>query len=186
MYKEYVLKNGKTLVIREGNIGDAENFIVYANNVGGESDFLTFNAGQFNSALDSQQKSIEELNNKENGLFLIAEISNKIAGNLTFRLGKKPKTAHAGEFGITIQKQYWNLGIGQLLIQTLIDWARCSGNVRKINLRVREDNQRGLNLYRKMGFKQEGILERDLYSNGIFYNGFMMGLCIDPDGAKKS
>jgi GNAT superfamily N-acetyltransferase len=67
--------------------------------------------------VDAQRISIGELSDVKNGLFLIAEIGGRIIGNLTFRLGKRPKTAHVGEFGFTVHKNYWGLGIGQLLIK---------------------------------------------------------------------
>jgi RimJ/RimL family protein N-acetyltransferase len=175
----HLLKNGDTLIIRVGCPDDAANFVDYIDNCAGQSDFLTFNQGEF-STVEAQRISIEELSNVKNGLFLIAEIGGRIIGNLTFRLGKRPKTAHVGEFGIVVHKNYWGLGIGQLLIEQLIQWARKNRNVRKINLKVRIDNQRGIVLYQKMGFEQEGILKREFYSNGIFFDELTMGLFLDP------
>ncbi|VBB07585.1 acyl-coa n-acyltransferase [Lucifera butyrica] len=179
MTRQYKLRNSKTLIVRQGRPADAEGFIDYANQVAGESDFLTFNAGEFDESVEFQRMIIEELNDKTYGLFLIAEMDGEVAGNLTFRLGMRTKVSHAGEFGLTVKKQYWNLGIGRILIQTLIDWAHDSGNVRKINLKVREDNWRGIALYKKLGFSQEGILKREFYSKGVFFDALAMGLCID-------
>ena len=43
MYKrEFILKNGEPLLVREGIESDAEAAIAHLNTVGGESDFLTF------------------------------------------------------------------------------------------------------------------------------------------------
>lgn len=175
----HLLRNGDRLIIRVGCPDDATNFVNYVDNCAGQSDFLTFNQGEF-STVDAQRISIGELSDVKNGLFLIAEIGGRIIGNLTFRLGKRPKTAHVGEFGITVHENYWGLGIGQLLIKELLQWAQKNRNVHKINLKVRLDNQRGIVLYKKMGFEQEGILKREFYSKGVFFDALIMGFCVDP------
>jgi RimJ/RimL family protein N-acetyltransferase len=177
--KTYLLKKSHALIVRRGTPDDAANFVRYIDVCAGQSDFLTFNKGEF-STVEAQRCSIAELSDSRNGLFLIAEIGGKIIGNLTFRLGKRSKNWHVGEFGITVHKDYWGLGVGRVLIRSLIEWARKMGHVRKINLKVRVDNQRGLELYKKIGFSQEGLLKREVYSNGIFYDAIIMGLCVDP------
>ncbi|WP_200791861.1 GNAT family N-acetyltransferase [Caloranaerobacter azorensis] len=39
------------------------------------------------------------------------------------------------------------MGIASQLIKELIEWAKSSGIIKKINLKVREDNERAINLY---------------------------------------
>jgi len=176
--KTFLLKNNKVLQIRQGVPNDVAAFIDFVNTCAGQSDFLTFNPGDFGKTAE-ECNTIEEFlaNNKD--LYLIGEIDGQIIANLVFRPGKRIKTAHAGEFGITIRKDYWGLGIGQFLIQQLIEWARATNIIRKIDLRVHINNQRGINLYKKMGFQQEGVLKREFCINGIFYDEIIMGLCID-------
>lgn len=177
---EHYLKNGRCLTVRQGRPSDAEHYVSYVETVAGESDFLTFGPGEYGPA-EGQRRSIEELTDPANGLFLLAEQDGRIVGNLTFRLGKRSRTAHVGEFGITVRREWWGQGVGGLLIGELIKWCRQGGRVRKINLRTRADNRRGLELYRRLGFAEEGLLCRDLYHDGVFYDSVMMGLCIDLD-----
>ena len=58
----------------------------------------------------------------------------------------------------------------------MIDWGIESNVVKKINLRVREDNYVAIGLYKKLGFKNEGIITRDFYIDGEYYNSISMGL----------
>lgn len=116
---------------------------------------------------------------KENALFIIAEITGKVVGNLNFSGGTRQRIAHVGEFGVSILKEYWGNGIGEELIKYLISWSNSSGIIRKINLRVRTDNTRGIHLYKKLGFSEEGIVKRDFLINGEFYDSLVMGLLID-------
>ena len=98
------------------------------------------------------------------------------AKTLNFAAGKRPRTQHTGEFGMSVRRDDWGLGIGSRLLDALINWARSSGIVTKINLRVRTDNERAMALYRAKGFILEGTISRDLCVNGRYYDHDWMGL----------
>lgn len=177
--KEAVLKDGRNLVIRQGESQDAGNMIDYIQKVAGESDHLTFGIGEFNITVEQEKKIIEEIEKSHNQLFLIAQIDGEIVGNLVFRAGSRQRVSHVGEFGVSVLKSYWGLGIGRFLIQYLLDWAKEEGIVRKINLRVKEDNLQGIALYKKLGFEEEGKLTRDFCIDGKFHDSICMGIHID-------
>ncbi len=171
--------NDKEIIIRKANKYDAEALIEYLNIIGGESDFLTFGAGQFGRTVAQEEDFIVSALEKENALFIIAEVNGKVIGNLNFSGGLRERTAHAGEFGVSVLKEYWGNGIGEELIKYLISWARNSGIIRKINLKVRTDNTPGIKLYKKLGFLEEGLIKRDFLIDGQFYDFLLMGLLID-------
>jgi RimJ/RimL family protein N-acetyltransferase len=52
--------------------------------------------------------------------------------------------------------------------------------VRKINLKVRVDNEPAIRLYRSMGWVEEGHTTRDTLIGGKFNDCLFMGLPIDP------
>ena len=85
---------------------------------------------------------------------------------------------HVGKFGITVRKPYWNLGIGNVLLECIVDWAKNTGVIRKIDLRVRTDNKSAIKLYKKYGFQQEGIIKRHFYIEDKFYDCLQMGLLL--------
>lgn len=171
--------NNEEVIIREANKLDAKALIEYLNIIGGESDFLTFGIGQFQRSVEQQEDFIENVLKKGNALFIIAEVNGKVVGNLNFSGGTRQRTAHVGEFGVSVLKGYWGNGIGEELIKYLISWSKSSGIIRKINLRVRTDNTRGINLYKKLGFLEEGIAKRDFLINDEFYDSLLMGLLIN-------
>lgn len=176
--KEISDNNGK-VIIRKAIKSDAKALIEYLNIIGGESDFLTFGIGQFGRSIEQEEEFIENALNKENALFIIAEINGEIVGNLNFSGGPRQRNAHVGEFGVSVLKEYWGNSIGEELVKYLINWSKNSGIIRKLNLRVRTDNTRGICLYKKLGFLEEGILKRDFLINGEFYDSLLMGLQID-------
>ena len=112
-------------------------------------------------------------------MLIIAEIDGKIVGNLNFSGGARKRILHTGEFGMSVLKNYWRKGIGEQLLTYLIDWSKNTGIIRKLNLRVRTDNISGICLYKKLGFKEEGIVTRDFEINNEFYDSILMGLEIN-------
>lgn len=174
--KSLRLRNGQTLTIRTAIKEDALNLIYYISKIGGESNFLTFGENEFDITVEKEEAIIESHMGVDNKLFIIAEIENKIVGSLNYSGGSRPRTKHTGEFGVSVGKEYWGLGIGEQLIKYMIDWGIESNVVKKINLRVREDNYVAIGLYKKLGFKNEGIITRDFYIDGEYYNSISMGL----------
>lgn len=176
--KEINVKD-KKVIIRKANKSDAKGLIDYLNTIGGESDFLTFGQGQFDKSIEEEKAFIENALKKDNALFIVAEINGKIVGNLNFSGGPRERTAHTGEFGVSVLKAYWGKGIGEELMKYLINWSKRSGIIKKINLRARLDNTPGIQLYKKLGFREEGVVKRDFLINGQFYDSLLMGMMID-------
>ncbi|WP_427339831.1 GNAT family N-acetyltransferase [Caloranaerobacter sp. DY30410] len=174
--KEYILSNGKKVVIRKAEKKDAEELIKFINVISYESDFLTFEPGELKLTKELEESIIEEYYNSDNKLFLVAEIEGEIIGNLSFKGGSRQRLKHTGEFGISVKKEYWNMGIASQLIKELIEWAKANKIIKKINLKVREDNERAINLYRKFGFIEEGKISKEFYVNGKYYSTILMGL----------
>ena len=167
------------MIVREGNGEDANRVIQYIKRVASESDNLTFGEGEFNITIEEEARFIEASKKSKNGLFLIAECQGEIIGCLTFSGGNRSRIEHYGEFGVTVLRKYWGLGVGKTLINYLIEWAKASGIIKKINLKVKSDNTKAIALYRKLGFVKEGTISRFFYYGGKFYDVYVMGLEID-------
>ena len=167
------------LTIREAKNEDASVILDYVNKVGAETDNLTFGEGGFGISEEEESAHINNITKLDNQLMLCAFIDGKLTGQLVFRGGSRPRIRHSGEFGITVLKEHWGKGVGSELINNLIAWAKETQIIKKINLRVRSDNQSAIGLYRKFGFVSEGTISRDLFINGKFYDSIHMGMDID-------
>ena len=62
------------------------------------------------------------------------------------------------------------------MLDTLINWARKNEVVKKINLRVRTDNQRAILLYERKGFVIEGTISKEILLDGKYFDQHWMGL----------
>lgn len=177
--KQIKLNNGCMASIRNASKSDAKEMLIYIDRISKESDNLTFGEGEFGITLDQEENFIESISMKNNALFIVAEMEGKIIGNLSFAGGVRPRTAHTGEFGVSVLKEYWGLGVGTELITYLIQWCKQTGIVRKVNLKVRSDNYSAIHVYKKLGFNEEGVITRDLLIGSEFYDSILMGLNIE-------
>ncbi len=178
IHVENQLRNGNLLVVCEATIADAKALIDFANAVSLESDFLTFGPGEFGLSLEDEITHIQTSRDTANRLFIIGKIDEAIITTLNFAAGRRPRTQHSGAFSMSVRKSHWGLGIGGLMVDTLITWARGTGIIKKINLCVRTDNKRAVHLYQGKNFIIEGTLQRELFIKDTYFDVHHMGLLL--------
>lgn len=174
-----ILKNGQQVNVMKAVEADAPALIAYMNQICRESDNLTFGPGDLTITEKEEVHFIRSANSQANALFLVAVVDQRIVGNLNFTGGNRPRTAHAGEFGMSVLREFWGHGLGTILLEQLISWAKGTGTIRKINLRVRTDNMSAIRLYHQAGFQVEGIISREFKINDVFHDLMYMGLKLD-------
>ena len=59
------------------------------------------------------------------------------------------------EFGVSVRKAFWGLGIGRALTEACIECAKAAG-YKQIELDAVADNKAALALYRSVGFVEYG------------------------------
>lgn len=172
---------GKKIKISNASPEDAEELLNYMKQVFSETEFLLRQPEEFEMTVAEEKEFLENMNQSENNIFIIARVDGKIAGNLGFTGSDLNRYSHQGEFGMSVLKDYWGHGIGSLLMKTLIDWARENG-ITRISLRVDENNERGRKLYEKFGFQQEGILKnKKKLSDGNYRNEIVMARLLNNE-----
>lgn len=174
--RSHELKNGCVLLIREAMPEDARAVLDYVEAVSGESDFLTFGPGEFDLTEAQEADFLRRCYDSDNQIYLVGSIADQIVSTLSFAAGRRPRVRHSGEFGLSVRKEYWGLGIGSFMLDALIDWARATQVVKKINLHTRTDNQRAIALYLRKGFVIEGTVNRGIFLHGEYFDHYLMGL----------
>jgi RimJ/RimL family protein N-acetyltransferase len=107
--------------------------------------------------------------------FLVAECGGVVVGYLEFSNGIKRRTRHSGIFAIYLLDGWRGLGIGRILIEQLLDWARANPLIEKITLAVFASNERARALYERCGFAVEGYCPRDLKrADGTYDDSVLM------------
>lgn len=156
---------------------DAKEIIDYVNIVGGESDNLTFGKNEFAVSVEDEKDYIESLYNSKHSIMLIAKKDGKIVGNANLRGYPKERLRHRAEFSISILKDEWGKGIGSLLMEKILDFAK-EANIEIISLEVRSDNLAAIHLYQKYGFEKIGEFKGFMKVNGVNVDCDLMNLSL--------
>ncbi|MCR2821733.1 GNAT family N-acetyltransferase [Lederbergia panacisoli] len=145
-------------IIREATESDALQILKHTKKVFNENPNVTaITIDEFNSTVDEEKEWINSHNTQ--GLLLVAEVNRNIIGMLSFRLSPWKRLSHQGIFEISVQEKFANKGIGTSLIKGLLAWARAVQRIEKISLEVFSNNDRAIQLYKKLGFIEEGRLK---------------------------
>lgn len=68
--------------------------------------------------------------------------------------------AHRATIALSVLAAYHNQGIGQQLLAELINHAKLEANLELLELEVACENQAAIHLYKKVGFKELGLLPK--------------------------
>ena len=174
----FTLKDGRRIDVVTVGPSDATELISYINQVGGESDFLTFGENEFWLNVEDEKKYIQSREDHKAGFLIKGTVDGKIVSTLTIERIDRPRLRHIGELGISVLAAYWGIGVGRRMCEAAIQFSKEIG-VQKINLKVRDDNTHAITLYEKLGFEHEGATRRASFTKGQFHSNKIMGLCID-------
>jgi putative acetyltransferase len=87
---------------------------------------------------------------------------------------------HCGTLGMGVLAAYRGRGIGKQLLSATLAKAKANGMTR-IELEVRADNSRAIELYRRMGFILETRKRHALRFEGVYHDAYQMSLLYEPD-----
>lgn len=165
--------------LRQAVSADAPAYAAYMNEVGGESDYLSFGRNEYGRSVEEVAAMIQAISSRDNELFLLAFVDDRLVGALMLEAAHRPRLRHAAELSITVRKEFWGSGVSSALMDACLEWLHRTKTLAKVNLRVREDHARAIRLYEKKGFVSEGVTARAMLVNGRFYTVRHMGLVLD-------
>ena len=156
--KEFVLKDGRKCIIRTAEEHDTEQVSKQIESVLAEAEYLVTTLDD-----DMEDYSIAKINERikkhienEGNLFVVAEIDEQIVASADLHNGERKRIKHVGTFGVTVVRDFRRLGIGEALIQSIIDWVSNNPIIEKIGIGVFANNIKAISLYKKLGFVEEG------------------------------
>ena len=102
-------------------------------------------------------------------------INGELAGNCSLASqGDKRRMKHRCCVSIALYEKYCNLGLGRVLLNTLLELAKQCGYT-QAELGVIEGNERAKHVYESLGFKEYGFLPNSLrYSDGTTRGEYFM------------
>lgn len=154
--KKITLKDGRECVLRNATADDAQAVLDIFLVTHEQTDFLASYPDECTHTVEGEAKFLQAQTDSENGIEILAEVDGTVAGMAGISsVGPKSKVRHRADFGISIDKAFWGLGLGHALTEACIDCAKAAGYA-QIELSVVADNTRAIALYESFGFREYG------------------------------
>ena len=154
--KTITLKNGQTCVLRSAEAKDAAQLVDVIKTVAGETYYLIRKPEEVTYTVEKELGMIADMEAAERQTLIVAEVEGEIAGTCSLHTaGKYSRIRHRSSFGISILQKYWGIGLGTAMMTALMETAVSLG-YEQIELEVVGDNDRGIALYKKLGFVETG------------------------------
>lgn len=150
------LRDGRECMLRSGEERDGQpvldNFILTHE----QTDNLLTYPDENTMTAEQEGRFLQKKADSETEIEILAEVDGVVAGLAGIEaVGSREKIRHRADFGISIDRQYWNLGIGTALMNACVDCAREAG-YEQLELSVVAENETAIAMYRKAGFEEYG------------------------------
>ena len=131
-----------------------------------------------NRAKKNTQETIREWilsrtnNDKEKSLFMISKTTNNVERELIGYVTYNIIDAISGvaNIGICITEKQSGKGYGKKSINLLVEILKEKYNVRKLIIEILETNTASKKLFKGLGFREVGILQKNFLSQGKYHN----------------
>ncbi|MBE5960322.1 MAG: GNAT family N-acetyltransferase [Lachnospiraceae bacterium] len=173
--KKVTLKDGRSAVLRNIRMEDAADLITYLKVTAAETPFLIREPEEIRITPEREQAFIQSKIDAKRELGLIARVDGRHAGNCSLMsLGPFGRYAHRCSIAIALYQEFCGLGLGEAMLQTILDVAKECG-YEQAELEVVSNNERAKHLYEKLGFKVYGERPHSMkYKDGTYAGEYLM------------
>ncbi len=168
------LKNKKILEISEGDPKDALEILAALKQIGSESDNLIIDSNGVPFTVEQEEEYLRKNQKSINSKSFIGKVDGKIVCISGFQGNARSRIEHNVTLGISIMKDYWNIGIGNHMTNHILNYCRTNKMIKNVTLEVREDNKYAIHLYEKVGFKRIGMFTKKVKIDDNYYNEIIM------------
>lgn len=166
-YNETIrLRDGRSCVLRSGTEKDAQAVLDSFILTHAETEFLTTYPDEMSISAEEEGRFLQEKAESANEADILAELDGRVVGTAGIKtVGARDKLRHRAQFGISIERANWGLGIGRALTRACITCAETAGYA-QLELEVVADNERAIALYGSEGFTEYGRNPRGFRTRG--------------------
>lgn len=151
------LRDGRDVTVRTPRREDAAEVLTAAQEIFATSEFLGTELDEFRVTPEQEAEVFEAAVLCPRSVWVVAfDQKGKALGLINFRPGGRRRLAHQGTLGMSIRAEWRGVGLGSVLLRSLINWAEDNYRIATLRLSVAEMNLPAIQLYRKLGFIEEG------------------------------
>ena len=155
-HKIITLKDGRTCTVRNGTAGDGQVLLDVFNLTHEQTDFLLTYPGEHSYTAEDEAELLRRKTDSADEIELLAFVDGAIVGSAGVAcVARKEKIRHRAEFGISVDKAYWGLGVGRALTKVCIECAK-RAEYAQLELEVVAENRSAIALYESVGFVEYG------------------------------
>jgi len=174
--KSVSLKDGSAVLLRSPREDEAQALIDYLKAVRAETDGIMSDPDDQLPTLEEERQWVHTGNQSDHGLHLLAEHEGQVIALSDILQPKFTRQRHMAGLGISIRSLWCDRGLGSLMINELVSWARSNSELEMLTLSVFADNPRAQAVYRKVGFQDDGLLPRRAKVDGKYRDMIVMSL----------
>lgn len=167
-------KSEDILIIRPVDLEDARSIIQLHQAIDSESDYMLFGKEERKMTVQSVRKQINEWKKSLNSNMFVGILNGEFAGYIAIIGGPSPRAKYRASLVIGVRKVFYGKNVGSSLMKKAESWAK-EIDISRLELTVVENNERAINLYKKMGYSIEGTRSHSLKINDEFVNEYYMG-----------
>lgn len=162
-------KSGRTVILRNAEVSDADDLIKYLKITANETPYLLRSSEEVILTREQEEDFIKKHTDAKRELMLIATTEGELIGNcLLMSVGSYKRNSHRCEIAIALYQKFCGNGIGKIMMQTVLDMARRAG-YEQAELEVISGNKGAIALYEMLGFKKYGSFPGSMkYADGSY------------------
>lgn len=144
------------LKLREAVPKDAQNLLNFLKKASQQSDFISFDDMK-DITVQDEEIALDAIFQSQYDELIVAVLEDEIIGYCRLENIDDQKA----EFGVVVDKDFWNNGIASFLLEEAIDWSSGSP-LEKLILEVYKNNPAAIHIYQKYGFTTELTKDKTL------------------------
>jgi len=165
--------NQSAYIIRAIEASDARSFIHLQEEIFQQTDFMYNIQNELDLTVQQLRKDLVYWKQLKNRTILLCILNGIFAGYAVVHGYKHSKAKHVASIRIAVMEKYQRQGIGSALMKAVESWSK-QRDISRLELTVMEHNDNALNLFKKLGFQQEGIRQNAIKLNDAFINEYSL------------
>lgn len=172
------LKDGREVWIREATVQDASELMQCIKSYIADGEYQVMEPEEFDHYVHKGREWVNAFIEEERSVLLVAEYNTRIIGNLDITGASRKRLSHNGLVGMGMLNQFRQLGLGSILLQAGIDWAKKHTHLERLWLQIIEGNAPAIKLYQKFGFTEEGRQKHFIKTSNGYADNIIMALML--------
>ncbi|WP_018924074.1 GNAT family N-acetyltransferase [Salsuginibacillus kocurii] len=166
--------------VRMAGPGDESALAELLNKIDSESEYMLYEKGERNLTAAQAGRMIEHFCEEEKLTIFVAEQAKHLVGYGLLLGEKLKKNEHRAALVLGVKQAAQGKGTGMAIMKALEDQALKNG-VKRLELTTLQSNAPALHLYKKCGFKEEGVRKGSLYARGHFEDELYLGKWLEEE-----